>query len=49
VRRGLFDLPRTSEILEQRLVAMELELEERLIRYEENLRRLLRQLERLWF
>jgi len=28
---------------------MELELEERLIRHEENLRRLLRQLERYWY
>jgi hypothetical protein len=30
-------------------VIMELELEERLIRREENLRRLLRQLQRFWY
>jgi hypothetical protein len=49
VRGWVFYLPRTSETLEQRLVAMELELEERLIRREENLRRLLRQLQRFWY
>jgi hypothetical protein len=49
MRRWVFYLPRTSEILEQRLVAMELELEERLIRREETLRRLLRQLQRFWY
>jgi hypothetical protein len=49
MRSWLFELPRTSEILERRLVAMELELEERLISREEQLRRLLRQLQRFWY
>jgi hypothetical protein len=49
MRRWLFELPRTSRTLEQRLVAMELKLEEMLIRREENLRRLLKMLERFWY
>jgi hypothetical protein len=49
MRRWLFYLPRTSQTLEQRLVAMELELEEMLLRREENLRRLLKLLERFWY
>jgi hypothetical protein len=49
MRGWLFYLPRTSQTLEQRLVAMELELEERLISCEETLRRLLRQLQQFLY
>jgi hypothetical protein len=49
MRGWLFVLPRTSQTLEQRLVAMELELEERLTMREETLRRLLRQLQQFLY
>jgi hypothetical protein len=49
MRGWLFELPRTPQTLEQRLVVMELELEERLIRREKTLRRLLRQLQQFLY
>lgn len=48
VRRRPFVSPRTSGAIEQRLVAMESELEEKLIRHEESPKRGLKRLERLW-